>query len=338
MHNSARPKGHPDRTERRMPCIHRLTGAHSAARRPSRTHQATAGKGLPALLPPTTRGCTSPHAPNRNRFNAHRLGSHDPLEMSDILKDLSLLLHPVGIGWLALIASAILCLRRRRALGTFVCSLAALALWILAQPPLVLPVYGTLEEPWIHSTVEQAPNADAIIVLGGGWRTSVHDFRRVDFMESMDRFFTGCELGRLGKAPVLVLGGDPVTHGTNQPPDSEGLHRWLQDWGLASLEVVSLGPVKTTRDEALAAGELVRKRGWKKVLLVTSAFHMRRALATFTKEAVPVHPVACDFKFLRGDETTQKWHWAPSEEDLFQLGLWWHEQVGWFVYRLLGRA
>lgn len=58
------------------------------------------------------------------------------------------------------------------------------------------------------------------------------------------------------------------------------------------MEVVTLGGVLNTREEAERSRELVERRGWKWVLLVTSAFHMGRAEATFRRAGVPVHPRA----------------------------------------------
>ena len=42
-------------------------------------------------------------------------------------------------------------------------------------------------------------------------------------------------------------------------------------------ELLSVSPVRSTRDEALLVGQLAKERGWKSVLLVTSPTHSRRA-------------------------------------------------------------
>lgn len=257
--------------------------------------------------------------------------------MSEFLKFLSPLLHPVGLAWLVLVAAGGISLRRRRWTGALACGFSAIGLWILGQPRLMHPIYRELERPYSQSTVEHAPAADAIIVLGGGWHVSRPDYRHLDFTDNSDRFFAGVELARLGRAKVLVFGGDPFRHPSDLATNSTELGRWSRDWGLGSIETLSLGPVINTHDEAVSAARLVRERGWKKVLLVTSAYHMRRSLATFAREGVPAHPVACDFRFLRDDPEDDLWRAGPKEEDLFHLTLWWHETVGSLGYRLLGR-
>lgn len=257
--------------------------------------------------------------------------------MSGVLQFLSPLVHPIGLGWLVLLVATGVALYRRHRVTAAGCGVSALLLWSLAQAPLVGPLYRQLEAPWIGQTADHAPAADAVVVLGGGWRPSRVEYRHVDFTDAGDRFLVGVELCRLGRAPILVLGGDPARRDPGLPPDSEQLARWARDWGLSGTEIVSLGPVRTTRDEAVSAGELVRKRGWRKVLLVTSAFHMRRAVATFERAGVPVQPVACDFRYIRGDRDHARWQLFPNDEAVFSFGIWWHEQLGWLAYRILGQ-
>jgi uncharacterized SAM-binding protein YcdF (DUF218 family) len=257
--------------------------------------------------------------------------------MSAFLKFVTPLLHPVGFGWLMLLVTAGVCWRRGRRLGAGVSGGTALAIWLAVQPAVTGPMLARAERRWAGSTIAEAPNADAVIVLGGGWRPSRYDYRGLDLTECGDRLTTGLELCRRGRAPVLVLGGDAPWTPAGVEPDSERVRGWAGDWGLGATEVVTLGPVLNTRDEAVRARELVERRGWKRVLLVTSAFHLGRAEATFREAGVPVHPVACDFRWIRVGEGEWGWRWFPDEESLFSLTLWWHEQLGWLAYRIIGR-
>lgn len=256
--------------------------------------------------------------------------------MTGLFKLLSPLVHPVGFAWLLLLLATLACIRRRRWLGSLACLTATAGLWAIAQPPIVGPLLGALERPWLRHTLAQAPSADAVVVLGGGWRVSRPDFVGLDLKASVDRWITGVELCRQSKAPVLVIGGDPLHPAVEGPPDSRQLHEWIQRWGFRDLECLSLGPVDTTRDEALRTRELVERRGWNRVLLVTSAFHMRRAMAVFEKAGVRVVPVACDFQIERFAGEPGRWRPFPDEEALITFTLWWHEQLGWWAYRLFG--
>ncbi len=256
--------------------------------------------------------------------------------MSGVLKSLSPLVHPLGLAWVALLIAFVVCVIRGRRLGAMISALAAALLWLVAQPPVVALLFARLERPWVENTIASAPRASAVVVLGGGWRTSDHDLAGIDFTPAADRWFTGVELCRLGRADVLVVGGDSTSPPEERPPASRALGRWLDLWQVTGAELRTLGPVASTRDEAVRAGELVRRMEWDRVLLVTSAFHMRRAMATFQRAGVPVHPVACDFQVIRGNRKPSSWRPYPDEEAFLLFNLWWHEMAGWLAYRAMG--
>ena len=256
--------------------------------------------------------------------------------MTGFLKFISPLVHPFEFGWCLLWVAAVVSARRGRRLGAAVCSAACVLIWLLCQPWLFDRLIGGLERPWRESTIDRAPQASAVVVLGGGWRASRSDFASLDLTASVDRLMTGFELCRRGRAPALVVGGDPPSPPPGMATSSDHIRRWFQDWKIAPATFHTLGPVRSTREEAARARELMVREGWTNVLLVTSAFHMRRSVATFEKAGVPVHPVACDFQVERFDQPSSGWRAFPDEEALGALGLWWHEQLGWLAYRFLG--
>jgi uncharacterized SAM-binding protein YcdF (DUF218 family) len=119
-------------------------------------------------------------------------------------------------------------------------------------------------------------------------------------------------------------------------PSSIQIRGWFQDWNLSQATVHTLGPVISTREEAIRTRELMDRQGWNRVLLVTSALHMRRSVAAFEKAGVSVHPVACDFQVHRFPNPTAGWKAFPDEEAFSMFSFWWHEQLGWLAYRVLG--
>lgn len=257
--------------------------------------------------------------------------------MSGFLKFISPLVHPVGFAWLLLVLATVACLRYRRWLGAAAAGLACLAVWLVAQPRVAVPLLGALERPWLEHTLAQAPSsADAVIVLGGGWRHSYSDFLSLDLTPAADRWIAGVELCRRGVSTNLVVGGDPVQPPLGALPDSERLREWLRLWGFRDLQLHTLGPVRTTRDEAINAKDLIDRRGWTRVVLVTSALHMRRAVATFERVGLTVEPVACDFQVERWSDQPPRWRPFPDEDAFATFGLWWHEQLGWLAYRFFG--
>jgi uncharacterized SAM-binding protein YcdF (DUF218 family) len=116
--------------------------------------------------------------------------------------------------------------------------------------------------------VEQEPEkADAIVLLGGGG-----DYRPPRALE----------LYREGLAPVIVISGKG---------DAEGIRLWLEDKAVPRSATRLENKSTNTWQNAKFSVALLREMKAQRVILVTSWFHSRRALACF-------HKAAPDIKFI----------------------------------------
>ena len=104
-------------------------------------------------------------------------------------------------------------------------------------------------------------------------------------------------------------------------------------WALTSAIITKLGICDTTHDEALHCAELAVQKRWTRILLVTSALHLPRAVAVFRRQGLMVVPVGCDFKAVGISST---WSLIPSLQRFELWALYLHEKVGWWVYRWRG--
>ncbi|MBT3614762.1 MAG: YdcF family protein [Verrucomicrobia bacterium] len=91
-----------------------------------------------------------------------------------------------------------------------------------------------------------------------------------------------------------------------------------------------------TRDEATNTAALAKEQGWKKIILVTSAWHMRRSVAMFEKVGLVVVPVGTDFVGTSALETHWSFYPVPWYYGFHTLSMYGHEQLGWLYYRLRG--
>ena len=138
------------------------------------------------------------------------------------------------------------------------------------------PLFSPLVAGWAVHVEPRA--ADAIVVLSS-------DVTREGRISSngVTRLLAGLELARAGHAPLLVRTELP-TH-----PDDTADARSIAVG--TDVEIVRIGPVSSTRDEALATAELARARGLHRVIVVTQPMHERRAAAAF--RAVGLDVIAC---------------------------------------------
>jgi len=211
-------------------------------------------------------------------------------------KLLPLLVYPLGLGLLLQLAG--LGNRRRprlsRALGAGGISMV----WLFAMPITSRQLIWGLEERAAALTPKTIPNADAVIVLGGGLKPALPPRRGVEVSEGGDRLLTGVRLMRQKKAGTLVTSGAQISFTAADPAPAEAFSAkaLAEELGVPSQRIVPNPLSKTTAEEARDIGQLAKQRGWSKVLLVTSAFHLPRSLATFERRSgLQVIPVACDF-------------------------------------------
>lgn len=142
---------------------------------------------------------------------------------------------------------------------------------------------------------------------------------------AMSRLVHALELLGEGKAPRLLLSELPPPYAAYAP----AARALMTHLGLKH-ELLTVGPVRSTRDEAVAVSRLFRERGWRRVLLVTSPVHTRRAAATFEREGLEVVSSPATetlFDLERLDE---------PDDRLFAFGALLHERVGLQLYRFRG--
>ncbi|HZM01724.1 MAG TPA: YdcF family protein [Candidatus Saccharimonadales bacterium] len=191
------------------------------------------------------------------------------------------------------------------------------------------------EQPYAGQPHLPALPADAVVALGGDEHLSHNDLLGFAMGEGGSRVLTAVELVRLGKARTLVLGGSSPIPGRPDAPSMGVLQDWVTSWGLTAGSVTNLGICINTHDEAVAFRALARRQGWLKVILVTSALHMRRSVALFKTQGIDVTPVAADFK-AAGVSPPLPLSPFPRERRLFLMTLYMHEKIGWWVYRARG--
>jgi uncharacterized SAM-binding protein YcdF (DUF218 family) len=146
----------------------------------------------------------------------------------------------------------------------------------------------SLERVYEPVSVAAAPDADAIVVLNGGvvrGRTA----SGVQWGESANRYFAGVDLVNAAKAKTIVF-----SSGQNA---SQGqiIRQTAIRQGIPPERIILTGPVFSTEDEARAVSEIP---GIHSILLVTSAFHMPRAVLLFRARGLAVSPFPTDERAL----------------------------------------
>ena len=208
----------------------------------------------------------------------------------------------------------------------------AIFLYFAGASPYPARLLAGLERPYDRAMNAPIPTADAVVMLGGTHAFSKRELIHLSVGDSSNRIFTALELIRQGRARNLVLGGTKYKYQGLERPDSELIMSWAGAWKIPMGRVFPLGICVDTHDEAIRTFDLVTQNHWHKLLLVTSASHLRRGEATFRKLGIEVIPVGCDYSGLAWLEGSRHWLAVPRMDGLNLLGRWFYEQSGWWWY------
>lgn len=259
-----------------------------------------------------------------------------PGMLDQLMRSALHVLEPLGFIWICLWIGTVLLWRRKQRLLALGCAAIAVLLFVFGCTPVPGLLLASLERPYIVKNLDDLPLCDAVVALGGGVQPSRHEAFGLDVKASGDRIVMAVELVRRGKAPNLVLGGATQRVDGMEYREADLTADWLAAWQVTGARVFNLDSCENTHDEALRTAALMKEHGWKRILLVTSAFHMRRAEAVFRTAGVPVVPVACDFQTDLSVLTGRSIQLVPRPGGFMKTELWFHEKVGWLIYRLRG--
>lgn len=219
---------------------------------------------------------------------------HMPIFMW-LKKLLIILISPLGASVVGMALGLFLCARGRGRLGRSLVALALSWLYICSTPAFSEFIRGRLEKQFPPIRAEQTPVADAIFVLGGGVSPAVTNFPYEDGLAAVDRVLMAARLYHAGRAPrILVSGG-----GEEDYAEAVAMADLLGQLGVPPEALLREVSSHDTRQNMVYSAAMLKSAGIKKVLLVTSALHMRRALAEASAAGIDAIPVAADHEVRR---------------------------------------
>lgn len=232
---------------------------------------------------------------------------------------------------IALTLAAVLGRRRPRAATAL--GLAGVAVLITFS---LEPVAGSLmrwTEAGAQATFTPGATYDAVIVLGGivdpaACRRS----GQIELMESVDRIVRAVALLRAGQARMVLLSGGEITALPGEPSEAERLASYLRDEGIAPDRILVEGRSRNTRENAVESARIVGERGWRRLLLVTSAWHAPRALGCFRAVGLAPDVLPVDYRATNASDES----WLPRAAALARSTEMLRELLGRAVYRAAG--
>ena len=159
-------------------------------------------------------------------------------------------------------------------------------------------MWRLLEYPFKRLDYSLITPSDAIVVLSSGRHLPPGNSKIIEWHDP-DRFFAGIDLYKANKSNRLIFTGgqNPLT--SDLPPEGDIYIKEAVLMGLPDEDLFTTYPVHNTFQEAKAIKRLLNAEIpliRKEIILVTSAFHMKRAKKVFEREGISVQPYPVDFK------------------------------------------
>lgn len=211
-------------------------------------------------------------------------------------KLLPLFLYPLGLACVLLVVALVMSWRRPRWVPVPV----ALALMVLLLGSNTWVADGLVKSlEWQQIPAGKLPTADAIVVLGGATKPAFPPRPAVDLSEEGDRVFYGAQLYREGNAPVVIASGGRIFWRGGGPSESEDMAQILKTLGVPTSAILQDPTSLNTYQNAVNVRQIMKARGIRRVLLVTSAMHMPRSLRIFQRLGIEAIPAPTDFQITQ---------------------------------------
>lgn len=210
----------------------------------------------------------------------------------------SLILIPGNLTLLLLLAGAALALfRRTRVWGQRTAFVAGGILVVITTLPIGPIMLRVLEQRF--PDLDSCPSAldqklAGIVLLGGGVSPALIDGRIVDGLnDASDRVWYAASLAkRFPELPLVVSGGQAFDNGMDRP-EADATVILLERLGVPRTQILAERASRTTAENASLSGLRPDEGRW---LVVTSAFHMPRAVGAFRKAGVAVIAAPTDLR------------------------------------------
>lgn len=255
-------------------------------------------------------------------------------------KFLPIFVYPLGLAITFLVA-AILLRRSPRWQRTYL--LVSVGILLIASNTWVAATLTRALE-WQYLPAETYPQTDVIVVLGGTTGSAIYPRQIVDIGGAGDRMIYAAHLYHRGVAPALLLTGGYITWMNERDAPANDMAEILKMLDVPEDALWYETESRNTYENATNTHQILAEKGIDRIVLVTSAMHMPRAVCLFEKQGFDVIPAPTDYNITQADWdrlwepslTTQLFNLLPSVGNLSDTTAALKEYIGIVIYGLRG--
>ncbi|MCX7943976.1 MAG: YdcF family protein [Deltaproteobacteria bacterium] len=212
----------------------------------------------------------------------------------NIIKIITQILLPPGLIVLLLLLSAYAFYKKGMKTAAYINFILGLLMYVLFIEPVQDYFYRELEE---GLTLGTNINGDVVIVLGGGVYENSPDLNgnTVPSDEALARIVMAYRLHKRLDIPIITTGGRIAK---SDHTEADVAKRYLIELGVREDKIITERVSRTTKENAEYTSKILKENGFKRPILVTTAYHMKRAILNFKKYGIQVIPAPCSFRAI----------------------------------------
>ncbi len=196
------------------------------------------------------------------------------------------LVIPLNLCILLVAVGFVLSLVRWRRLGLTLIFSGILWVLLWSLPITSIIFGGILENSYPYRPAQQYPQAEAIVVLGGSTANNrLNWFEPLEPASKLARVDTAAELYFQHRAPKILVSGGALSGDVSE---ARGMAARLKTMGVPAEDIILENESRTTHENAQMTVDELRDNNIHSILLVTSALHMPRSMASFSKFGLEV--------------------------------------------------
>lgn len=214
-----------------------------------------------------------------------------------ISKILGYFLIPPGIIVLVLFVSFLLILKNKKVLASLLLLISTLSLYLLSIHPIKDKILIPLEDKYPFPDLQKL-DCDVIVALGGGYYPkSPENNNRPDLRPAVvRRLTTTFKVWKIHHKKIILSGGKPIYKNFSE---AEIMADFLKLLGVGEKFLILEQGSRDTFENAKLTKAIMKENQWKKACLITSAYHIPRAVKIFEYFGVNVIPIPSDYRTTR---------------------------------------
>ena len=187
-----------------------------------------------------------------------------------------------------------------------------------------------------HNPPDIPPDVDGILILGGATNPLLSEqFNKTNFNDSADRLIHSIPLIKKNKKAKIIFSGGSGFINRPELDHAQHVKKFFISMNLNTDEIFFENKSKNTYENIIFSQQILKTNKNKKWLLITSAFHMKRAILIGEKNGWDFIAYPVDFK-INKDFKFKPSLKLLSNINYFNSGS--HEWLGLISYYLMGRT